>query len=101
LLDPLGGAVMAALVNGGVRVVGSAARWWAPYRQSARVAPVGSECDSLSFAQSLVRRGGSPMRRRECITLFGGAVGAMPVVGVISDQSRTAMAAYLEAFLKD
>jgi len=25
----------------------------------------------------------------------------MPVVGVISDQSRTAMAAYLEAFLKD
>jgi len=41
------------------------------------------------------------MRRREGITLFGGAVGAMPVVGVISDQSRTAMAAYLEAFLKD
>src|SRR5262249_16705164 len=33
------GAVMAVLANGGVRVVGAAARWWAPYRLRALVAP--------------------------------------------------------------
>jgi hypothetical protein len=51
------------------------------------------------------------VKRREFISLIGGAVAswplaargqqpAMPVIGVIADQSRSAMAAYLEAFLR-
>ena len=65
LLDGAAGAVMAALANGGLRVVGATAQ--AACSRGPPLAP-----NVIALARPESRQEGNPMRRREFITLLGG-----------------------------